>query len=168
MAAAAAARQAAGEVGAQLGVDVTSVSGLCEERVDLAHARREAERHLALDVILHATHVRHCQLQQLSLLQLRASRRRLLLLLLLQLHSTRTQLDASQSLTVARPAIPLTASSLLLVGHLIGSPTSSAALALLVVRRHLVNRTRTQFCRLGWIWPTKLVVTATFLEGSKN
>ena len=167
MAAAAAARQAAGEVGAQLGVDVTSVSGLCEERVDLAHARREAERHLALDVILHATHVRHCQLQQLSLLQLRASRHRLLLLLLLlQLHSTRTQLDASQSLTVARPAIPLTASSLLLVGHLIGSPTSSAALALLVVRRHLVNRTRTQFCRLGW--PTKLVVTATFLEGSNN
>ena len=164
MAAAAAARQAAGEVGAQLGVDVTSVSGLCEERVDLAHARREAERHLALDVILHATHVRHCQLQHLSLLQLRASRCRRRRLLLL--HSTRTQLDASQSLTVARPAIPLTASSLLLVGHLIGSLTSSTALALLVVRRHLVNRKRTQFCRLGW--PTKLVVTATFLEGSNN
>jgi len=34
----------------------------------------------------------------------------------------------------------------LLIGQLIGSPASSAAVALLVVRRHLANRTRTQFC----------------------
>ena len=50
-----------------------------------------------------------------------------------------------KSLTVARPAIPLVACQLLLVGRS-GPPASSAALALLVARRHLPNETRTQFC----------------------
>jgi len=46
-------------------------------------------------------------------------------------------------------AIPLIACKLLLIGQLIGSPASSTALALVVVRRHLPNRTRTQFCGLA-------------------
>ena len=51
-----------------------------------------------------------------------------------------------ESMTVAHPAIPLAACYLLLIGQLTGSPVSSTALALLVVRRHLANRSRTQFC----------------------
>ena len=42
-------------------------------------------------------------------------------------------------------AIPLIACKLLLIG----SPAPSTALALVVVRRHLPNRTRTQFCGLA-------------------
>jgi len=37
----------------------------------------------------------------------------------------------------------------MLIGQLLGSLASCAAVALLVVGRHLVNRTQTHFCGLG-------------------
>ena len=51
-------------------------------------------------------------------------------------------------LIVARLAIPVTACYLLLIDQLIGSPASSAALALLVVFCHLANAKGTQLCGL--------------------
>jgi len=48
------------------------------------------------------------------------------------------------------PALPSPTRMLIVVNWPVNwSPESSAALALLVVRRHLANRTRTQFCELG-------------------
>jgi len=70
--------------------------------------------------------------------------------------------------TVARLAIPLAACQLLLVGPLVNLPASSAALALLVVRRYATE------CHANpSLWTEadktqKLIATATSLDGSKN
>jgi len=45
---------------------------------------------------------------------------------------------------------------LLLIGQFTGLPARSAVLAFLVVHRHLLDVTRTQFCGLGLDWAHKI------------